>query len=42
MGPLHKPTSSLLVPPSLENQSLQAEKFEGEIREKAALTLLSI
>ena len=26
---LRKPTSSLLVPSSLENQSLQVEKFEG-------------
>ena len=29
MGLLRKPTSSLLVPSSLENRSLQAEKFEG-------------
>ena len=29
MGLLRKPTSSLLVPSSLENRSLQVEKFEG-------------
>ena len=37
-GPLCKTTSSLLVPSSLGNRSLQAEKFEGGIREKAAFT----